>query len=172
MKCPFCGNKTSTITKKEPKENHLFRRRVCGGCGLTYSTYEVVVPATLKVKKRKTRARTNECAPDDFNRTKLMGSILLAFDRDNADEKAIDIGGRVMRELANMRKAVLPSSVIGQIVEQALLEREEVGAELRFAILHEHDRLSSIEQVLKEVDKVKSLSCLRLRLLFMKGVRH
>lgn len=150
MKCPFCGSTRSTIKEKEPKENHLLRRRVCRACGLTYSTYEVPVPVTLMVEKSE-----SEHPLEPFNRTKLVGGILLAFDRDKADERAVDIAGRVMRELMYTREPVVSSRDIGRMVKWALLERDEMGAELRFAILHEDERLSSIEKVLEEVDKAQ-----------------
>jgi len=152
MKCPFCGSRRSNIKQKEkePRYNYLMRYRVCRECGLTYSTYEVVVPATLMVEKSKVDPRTKEHVLEEFERTKLIGGILLAFDRDEADEKAIDIAGRVMRELIHSREHVVRSTEIGKIVERAFLQRGETGAALRFAILYE--RLQSIEDVLKSAE--------------------
>lgn len=40
MGCPECGNTKNVVIDSRPYVSHIRRRRVCGGCGLRFSTEE------------------------------------------------------------------------------------------------------------------------------------
>jgi transcriptional regulator NrdR family protein len=43
MNCPKCGNGLSSCIDSRQRDNNVYRRRKCLGCGYRYSTQEVSV---------------------------------------------------------------------------------------------------------------------------------
>lgn len=43
MQCPKCGNGLSSCIDSRRRDNNVYRRRQCLGCGYRYSTQEVPV---------------------------------------------------------------------------------------------------------------------------------
>src|ERR671921_569661 len=74
MKCPFCGSDDTQVvdTRANLEANTVRRRRKCVTCEKRFTTYERV---DLKMPRlvKKDGSRT------DFDRDKLMGSMMLAL---------------------------------------------------------------------------------------------
>src|SRR6185295_8641348 len=74
MKCPFCGSQNTQVidTRANLEANTVRRRRKCLSCEKRFTTYERV---DLKMPRlvKKDGSRT------DFDRDKLMGSMMLAL---------------------------------------------------------------------------------------------
>src|SRR5437764_1058565 len=74
MKCPFCGSEETQVidTRANLEANTTRRRRKCTACEKRFTTYERV---DLKMPRlvKKDGSRT------DFDRDKLMGSMMLAL---------------------------------------------------------------------------------------------
>src|SRR5690242_21793402 len=74
MKCPFCSSEETQVidTRANVEANTTRRRRKCLGCEKRFTTYERV---DLKMPRlvKKDGSRT------DFDRDKLMGSMMLAL---------------------------------------------------------------------------------------------
>ena len=74
MKCPFCGSEETQVidTRANLEANTTRRRRKCASCEKRFTTYERV---DLKMPRlvKKDGSRT------DFDREKLMGSMMLAL---------------------------------------------------------------------------------------------
>ncbi len=74
MKCPFCGSEDTQVvdTRANLEANTIRRRRKCVQCEKRFTTYERV---DLKMPRlvKKDGSRT------DFDRDKLMGSMMLAL---------------------------------------------------------------------------------------------
>jgi len=74
MKCPFCGSDNTQVvdTRANLEANSVRRRRKCVSCEKRFTTYERV---DLKMPRlvKKDGSRT------DFDRDKLMGSMMLAL---------------------------------------------------------------------------------------------
>src|SRR5258706_13748223 len=74
MKCPFCGSEETQVidTRANLEANTTRRRRKCAACEKRFTTYERV---DLKMPRlvKKDGSRT------DFDRDKLMGSMMLAL---------------------------------------------------------------------------------------------
>ena len=74
LACPYCNHKESYTKDTRPTEenNAIRRRRVCGGCGSRYTTYERVQQRELIVIKKNNQRET-------LDREKIFKSISLAF---------------------------------------------------------------------------------------------
>ena len=70
MQCPFCNNDDTEVKDSRPTENNTVvrRRRVCGGCGARFTTFERVQLRELTILK-------NDGKRAPFDSEKLYKSI-------------------------------------------------------------------------------------------------
>lgn len=50
MNCPKCGSVVTNCIDSRPKENGIYRRRKCLGCGYRYSTQEISVEELKRLR--------------------------------------------------------------------------------------------------------------------------
>ncbi|MGE3302246.1 MAG: transcriptional regulator NrdR [Hyphomonadaceae bacterium] len=132
MRCPFCQNEDTQVKDSRPTEDGacIRRRRQCEKCGSRFTTFERVQLRELIVLKRSGR-RT------PFDREKLVRSVTIALRKRPVDTEGIDqmVSG-IVRRLEGLGESEIPSQRIGQMVMEALAERDPV-AYVRYASVYQ-----------------------------------
>jgi len=133
MRCPFCGNIDTQVKDSRPAEDHVAirRRRFCPACGGRFTTYERVQLRDLVVIKTTGKR-------EEFDRDKLERSIRISMQKRPIDPERIDqmISG-IVRRLESMGETDIQSSMIGEIVMEAL-NRIDTVAYVRFASVYKN----------------------------------
>ncbi len=131
MRCPFCGHADSQVKDSRPTEDDavIRRRRSCPQCDARFTTFERVQLRELTILKRSGRR-----AP--FDREKLVRSISVAIRKRPIDPEQLErmVSG-IVRKLESMGETELPSSVVGELVMNALKDLDEV-AYVRYASVY------------------------------------
>ncbi len=135
MRCPFCGHEDSQVKDSRPSEDNsaIRRRRHCPGCGGRFTTFERVQLRELIVTKKNNRR-------EPFERDKLERSLTHALRKRPVEAERVDrmITG-IVRRLESMGENEIPSTVIGELVMQALQSLDKV-AYVRFASVYRNFR--------------------------------
>ena len=143
MLCPFCSHSSSKVIDSRDAGEGVRRRRECLRCGLRFTTYERVQTRDLLVIKR---GGWREI----FDRDKLWASVTKACAKRplpiGSIEKVIE---EIEVELANVGRAEIPSSFIGEMVVGRLKDLDRV-AYIRFSSVYRDFR--DIESFRQEID--------------------
>ena len=135
MRCPFCGHDDTQVKDSRPTEENsaIRRRRHCPECGGRFTTVERVQLRELVVVKKNGRRET-------FERDKLERSISHALRKRPVERERIErmVTG-IVRRLESMGENEIPSTVIGELVMQALSSLDKV-AYVRFASVYKNFR--------------------------------
>ncbi len=135
MRCPFCGHEDSQVKDSRPSDDNssIRRRRHCPACGGRFTTFERVQLRELIVMKKNNRR-------EPFERDKLERSVMHALRKRPVEPERIDrmITG-IVRRLESMGENEIPSTVIGELVMQALASLDKV-AYVRFASVYKNFR--------------------------------
>ncbi len=135
MRCPFCSNEDTQVKDSRPTEDNtaIRRRRFCPSCGARFTTFERIQLRELTIIK-KNGQRT------PFDRDKLERSILIATRKRPVEPERIDrmING-IVRRLESSGETDIPSSVLGEMVMEALSNLDQV-AYVRFASVYRNFR--------------------------------
>ena len=135
MRCPFCSNEDTQVKDSRPTEDNtaIRRRRFCPSCGARFTTFERIQLRELTIIK-KNGQRT------PFDRDKLERSILIATRKRPVEPERIDrmING-IVRRLESSGETDIPSSVLGEMVMEALANLDQV-AFVRFASVYRNFR--------------------------------
>ena len=131
MKCPFCGSEDTQVvdTRANLEANTIRRRRRCVQCEKRFTTYERV---DLKMPRlvKKDGSRT------DFDRDKLMGSMMLALRKRPVETEALEASiMRIEERLRALGEREVPTSRVGDLVMRELAKLDKV-AYVRFASVY------------------------------------
>src|SRR5262245_20664618 len=112
MKCPFCASEDTQVvdTRANLESNTIRRRRKCVNCEKRFTTYERV---DLKMPRlvKKDGSRT------DFDREKLMGSMMLALrKRPVKTEEVEEAVDHVIERLRSLGEREGPTTRVGDFV--------------------------------------------------------
>ncbi len=148
MRCPFCGRDDTQVKDSRPSEDNaaIRRRRHCPECGGRFTTFERVQLRELVVVKKNGRRET-------FDRDKLERSITHALRKRPVERERIErmITG-IVRRLESMGENEIPSTVIGELVMQALSSMDKV-AYVRFASVYKNFRETrDFEELIGELE--------------------
>lgn len=135
MRCPFCGHEDSQVKDSRPTEDGaaIRRRRFCAACGSRWTTFERVQLRDLLVVK-------SDGKKEPFDRDKLSRSIRIAVRKRPVDEEKVErIVNSIQRQLETMGETEIPSSIIGELVMEALYNIDQV-AYVRFASVYRNFR--------------------------------
>jgi transcriptional repressor NrdR len=135
MRCPFCGDDDTQVKDSRPTEenNVIRRRRYCPSCGSRFTTFERVQLRELTVVK-KDGSRT------PFDREKLARSIEIAVRKRPVEPERVErVVSGIVRQLESSGETEIPSSMIGEMVMDALLALDQV-AYVRFASVYRNFR--------------------------------
>ncbi len=147
MRCPFCGGGETQVKDSRPTEENaaIRRRRVCPDCGGRFTTFERVQLRALTVIKRSGRK-----VP--FDRDKLVQSVEVALRKRAVPQERVErmVSG-IVRQLESTGEAEIASSLIGELVIDALRGLDPV-AYVRFASVYRDFReASDFAEVLHEI---------------------
>lgn len=148
MICPFCGNERTRVSDKREIGSGTVtrRRRECLECGKRFTTYERVEALDLYIIKKDGRR-------EPYNRQKLRAGMLKACEKRPISQEAINrVIDRIEKELRQLRKTEVESSIVGEKVMQELKEMDEV-AYIRFASVYRE--FADITDFQKELSGLK-----------------
>ena len=147
MRCPYCNTENTQVKDSRPTEENsaIRRRRVCEDCGGRFTTFERVQLREITVIKRSGRR-----VP--FDREKLARSIEVALRKRQIQRERVErLVSGLVRQLESMGDQDVPSSVIGELVMEALKGLDPV-AYVRFASVYRHFReAADFQEVLGEI---------------------
>src|SRR2546422_7097397 len=131
LKCPFCGSEETQVidTRANLEANTTRRRRKCASCEKRFTTYERV---DLKMPRlvKKDGSRT------DFDRDKLMGSMMLALrKRPVATDEVEGAVDRVIERLRSLGEREVSTTRVGGFVIRELAKLDKI-AYIRFASVY------------------------------------
>lgn len=131
MRCPFCSNEDTSVvdTRTNPGANVVRRRRRCPKCDKRFTTYErVELRMPRLVKKDGTRA--------DYDREKLVGSMMLALRKRPVATEAVDAAvDRIEEKLRSLGEREIPTGRVGDLVMRELAKLDKIGY-IRFASVY------------------------------------
>lgn len=147
MRCPYCASDNTQVKDSRPTDENaaIRRRRVCPDCAGRFTTFERVQLRELTVVKRSGRK-----VP--FDRDKLAKSVEIALRKRPVEDERVErmITGLV-RQLESLGESEVSSSVIGELVMEALRGLDPV-AYVRFASVYRDFReASDFQEVLGEI---------------------
>jgi transcriptional repressor NrdR len=147
MKCPYCASEDTQVidTRANLDANTVRRRRKCTSCEKRFTTYERV---DLKMPRlvKKDGSRT------DFDREKLMGSMMLALRKRPVStedvEGAVD---RIIERLRSLGEREVPTTRVGDFVMRELAKLDKI-AYIRFAsVYRQFETPEDFREALQEV---------------------
>ena len=131
MRCPFCGHMESQVKDSRPSEDGgaIRRRRFCPACAGRFTTFERVQLRELMIVKRSGRRIP-------FDRDKLVRSVSIALRKRPVEPEQLErmVSG-IVRQLESRGDNEIPSSVVGELVMEALRAVDEV-AYVRYASVY------------------------------------
>jgi transcriptional repressor NrdR len=135
MRCPFCANEDTQVKDSRPTDDNsaIRRRRQCPNCGARFTTFERVQLRELTVVKTNGQR-------EPFDRDKLVRSMQVALRKRPVDPERLErVVNGIVRRLESSGESEIPTSVIGQIVMDALANLDQV-AYVRFASVYRNFR--------------------------------
>ena len=131
MKCPLCANLVTQVKDSRPAEDgaSVRRRRECSRCGGRFTTYERIQLRVMMVVKK-----SGDRVP--FDRDKLAQSIFVAMRKRPFSQESLEhLVAGIQRDLENLGEREIPTSVVGEMVMNALSGLDDV-AFVRFASVY------------------------------------
>ena len=149
MRCPFCGSDDTQVldTRSNPDTNSIRRRRKCASCDKRFTTYE-------KVELRMPRLVKKDGTRTDFDRDKLMGSMMIALRKRQVATDKVDAAlGRIEEKLRATGEREMPTAKVGELVMRELAKLDKV-AYIRFAsVYRSFDTPDDFREAVLEVKK-------------------
>ena len=146
MKCPFCGDQESKVVDSRHSEDGLSirRRRECLVCQRRFTTYETVESLPIIVVKR-------DGSRQNFDRTKILNSMVRAFDKRQVDTADMDrIALEIEQALQNTLDREVTTDKIGEMVMERIKPLDEV-AYIRFASVYR--RFQDVRSFIHEINQ-------------------
>lgn len=144
MLCPVCRRGDNRVVDSRDDDIAVRRRRECLACRHRFTTYERIESGRLFVVKKDGRR-------EPFNREKILGGLRKACEkRPVADAAMQEVVDRIERDLAARGESEVPSSVVGELLMEALRSLDKV-AYIRFASVYREFDLQSFQQELSQL---------------------
>ena len=147
MKCPFCGDQDSKVVDSRHSEDGLSirRRRECMGCQRRFTTYEIVESLPIIVVKR-------DGSRQNFDRNKILNSMIRAFDKRRVDVKDLDrITTEIEQTIQNTLEREISTDRLGEMVMERLKPLDEVSY-IRFASVYR--QFKDVNSFMRELTKI------------------
>jgi transcriptional repressor NrdR len=131
VRCPFCSSEDTQVvdTRSNPDTNVIRRRRKCPKCDKRFTTYE-------RVELRMPRLVKKGGGRSDFDRDKLVGSMMLALRKRPVATEHIDAAvDRIEEKLRAMGEREVPTTRVGDLVMRELARLDKI-AYIRFASVY------------------------------------
>src|SRR5262245_6565476 len=123
MRCPFCSNEDTQVvdTRSNPGTNIIRRRRKCPKCDKRFTTYE-------RVELRMPRLVKKGGSRTDFDRDKLVGSMMLALRKRKVATEEVDSAvDRIEEKLRSLGEREIPTSRVGDLVMRELAKLVKIA---------------------------------------------
>ncbi|OGA10876.1 MAG: transcriptional regulator NrdR [Betaproteobacteria bacterium RIFCSPHIGHO2_12_FULL_69_13] len=149
MRCPFCEHEDSQVvdTRSNPGTNVIRRRRRCPSCDKRFTTYE-------RVELRMPRLIKKDGSRTDFDRDKLVGSMMLALRKRPVATDAVEAAAhRIEEKLRSLGDREVSTSRVGDLVMRELAKLDKI-AYIRFASVYRS--FESPDEFREAVQEVKS----------------
>jgi transcriptional repressor NrdR len=149
MRCPFCSNEDTQVvdTRSNEGTNVIRRRRKCPKCDKRFTTYE-------RVELRMPRLVKKDGSRTDFDRDKLVGSLMLALRKRPVATEEIDAAvDRIEEKLRSLGEREIPTTRVGDLVMRELAKLDKI-AYIRFASVYRS--FESPDDFREAVQEVKS----------------
>jgi len=149
MRCPFCSNGDTQVvdTRSNEGTNVIRRRRKCAKCDKRFTTYE-------RVELRMPRLVKKDGSRADFDRDKLVGSMMLALRKRPVATEEIDAAvDRIEEKLRSLGEREVMTSRVGDLVMRELARLDKI-AYIRFASVYRS--FESPDDFREAVQEVKS----------------
>ena len=147
MRCPFCsGDDTQVVdTRSNEGTNVIRRRRKCPKCAKRFTTYE-------RVELRMPRLVKKGGSRTDFDRDKLVGSMMLALRKRPVSVEQVDAAvDRIQEKLLASGAREVASSRLGELVMRELKRIDKV-AYVRFAsVYREFEDVDAFRQLIRDI---------------------
>ena len=146
MKCPYCGKENTRVIDSRPTDDSsIRRRRQCDECGKRFTTYEKVETLPLIVVKK-----DNNREP--YDREKIVAGIVRSCHKRPISMKQInDMVDDIEGQIFNMEEKEIPTTTIGSIVMDKLMDLDEV-AYVRFASVYRE--FKDVNTFMDEIKKI------------------
>lgn len=144
MRCPFCGDPESKVVDSRRSEDgqSIRRRRECLRCQRRFTTYEIVESLPIIVVKR-------DGTRQNFDRNKILNSMLRAFDKRRVDISDLDrITTEIEQSIQNTLEREISTDRLGEMVMARIKPLDEV-AYIRFASVYR--RFQDVSSFVREV---------------------
>jgi transcriptional repressor NrdR len=143
MRCPTCKSEDLRVLETRDLDEAIRRRRECAVCGRRFTTFERIDVLRLYVLKRDGRR-------EPYDRLKVLRGVRIACEKRPVSLEAIErLGDAVERDLIAAGEAEVPSTRVGDLVLQRLLELDPI-AYIRFASVYRE--MKTLEAIRREVD--------------------
>ena len=146
MKCPFCGDQESKVVDSRRSEDGLSirRRRECLKCQRRFTTYEMVESLPIIVVKR-------DGPRQNFDRTKILNSMIRAFDKRKVDIDDLDrLTTEIEQAIQNSLEREISTDRLGEMVMERIKPMDEV-AYIRFVSVYR--RFQDVSGFVREVSR-------------------
>jgi transcriptional repressor NrdR len=147
MKCPYCGSEDTQVidTRANLEANTVRRRRKCTSCEKRFTTYE-------RVDLKMPRLVKKDGSRSDFDREKLMGSMMLALrKRPVATEDIEGAVDRVIERVRSLGEREVATTRVGDFVMRELAKLDKI-AYIRFAsVYRQFETPEDFREALQEV---------------------
>jgi transcriptional repressor NrdR len=151
MRCPFCSSDDTQVvdTRSNDGSNVVRRRRKCPKCDKRFTTYE-------RVELRMPRLVKKGGGRSDFDRDKLVGSMMLALRKRPVATEEIDAAAdRIEERLRSLGEREIPTSRVGDLVMRELAKLDKI-AYIRFAsVYRSFETPDDFRDAVQEVAKPK-----------------
>ncbi len=146
MRCPFCGDQESKVVDSRRSEDgqSIRRRRECLKCQRRFTTYEMVESLPIIVVKR-------DGTRQNFDRTKILNSMIRAFDKRKVDIDDLDrLTTEIEQAIQNSLVREISTDKLGEMVMARIKPMDEV-AYIRFASVYR--RFQDVSGFVREVSR-------------------
>ena len=136
MQCPKCHTMEDKVIDTRIMNNGetIRRRRQCLNCNYRFSTHESIIPVNITTVLKRDGRR------EEFSPEKLREGIRMACWKRNISNEVLDgVVGDITIRLTLLPQDEVQSSVIGELVMEALKKVDEV-AYVRFACVYHQFR--------------------------------
>ena len=149
MRCPFCGHDDTQVvdSRSSTEASAIRRRRKCPSCDKRFTTYE-------RVELRMPRLVKKDGSRTDFDRDKLVGSMMLALRKRSVATEAVDAAvDRIEERLRALGEREVPTGRVGDLVMRELAKLDKI-AYIRFASVYR--RFETPEDFREALQEVKA----------------
>jgi transcriptional repressor NrdR len=145
MLCPVCQVGETRVVDSRDDESAVRRRRECLACRHRFTTYERIEAARLFIVKKDGRR-------EPYSRDKVLAGLRRACEKRPVSEDSMqEIAESVLRELHARGENEYPSTLIGELLMNALKKLDKV-AYIRFAsVYRSFEDLSSFQAEIAEL---------------------